>query len=328
METYHRDLKADLTIAAYPVPRAEAHAFGVIQVDADGRITGFQEKPKDPTPIPGQPDTCLVSMGNYFFRTKVLERALRENDAREDTHHDFGKDIIPALLAEGALIYAYDFRQNQVPGDTGESQPYWRDVGTTDSYFKASMELRGPVPSLNLYNRKWRIRTAQRNHPPARFIHRDGHPTDLDDCMVCEGSVVAGGRLRESLIGYDCSIWAGAQVEGSMLLSGCDIGRGATIRGVLADKNCAVDPGAQIGCDPELDRQRFPFITAGGIIVLPKGTRVPVEGPIEFAQDIGALLKTDAATKDAVAATAMAPVIGDHRRHSYRSAGPGSNRSS
>ncbi len=324
MEDYHLDLDAELTIAAYPVPREEATEFGVIQVDEKGRIIGFQEKPANPTPIPGQPDTCLVSMGNYIFKTERLVTALRENVDREDTGHDFGKDIIPMLLREGAGIYAYDFRENKVPGDPEGVRPYWRDVGNTDSYFKASMELRGPVPSLNLYNRDWRIRTAQRNHPPARFVHSDSHTTHLDDCMVCEGSVVEGGRLSESLIGYDCFIRAGADVEGSMFMSGCQIGEGAKVRGVLADKNVVIEPGARVGHDAELDRNRFPFITPAGIIVLPKGTRVPVDGPIEFAQDIGGLLVTDAATQDAVARTQGHPIIGDHHRHSYRSAGPGS----
>jgi glucose-1-phosphate adenylyltransferase len=146
--------------------------------------------------------------------------------------------------------------------------------------------------------------------------------------MVCEGSVVEGGALRESLIGYDCFVRAGAEVDGSMFMSGCEIGEGAKLRGVLADKNCVIEPGAHIGHDPTLDQYRFPFITPNGIIVLPKGTRVPVEGPIEFAQDIGELLVTDAATKDAVARTQIYPIMGDHHRHSYRSAGPGSTRSS
>ncbi len=323
MEEFHESKDADLTIAAFPVPREEASQFGIIQVDQAGRIIGFQEKPADPAPIPGQPDTCLVSMGNYFFKSDCLEDALHTMAATPGTSYDFGKDVIPALLKDGASLYAYDFRENHVPGDAVGAS-YWRDVGTLDSYFEACMELRSPVANLNLYNREWRIRTAQRNHPPARFISRDTDPAvDIDDCMVCEGAVIRGARLKESIIGYDCQIKSRSDIDRALLMSGTHIGEGAKMRNVLLDKNCVVAPGAQIGIDPEVDRTRFPFITESGHIVLPKGTYVPASGPIEFAQDIGSLLITDAATKDAVAATAMQPIIASRSRHSYRSAGPG-----
>ena len=325
MGMFHRDVNADLTIATFPVPREEAHQFGIIEVDAKGRVVGFEEKPADPKPIPGQPDTCLVSMGNYFFKTNVLEAALHDMAAKEDTSFDFGKDIIPALLAGGAPIYAYDFRYNRVPGDPEDAATYWRDVGTTDSYFKACMELRNPVPNLNMYNREWRIRTAHRNHPPARFMGGDGDlAADLDDCMVCEGSVVRGAHLRESLIGYDCEISSGAALDRSLLMSGNLIGPGVKMRKVLADKNCAIAPGTTIGYDLESDLARFPFRTAEGVIVLPKGTYVPATGPIEFAADIGPMLYRDPSTQGDLDAVAIKPVIAGHSRHSYRSAGPGS----
>jgi glucose-1-phosphate adenylyltransferase len=326
METFHRDMAADLTIAAFPVPRNEAHEFGVMQVDEHGRVIGFQEKPADPTPIPGQPDTCLVSMGNYFFRSDVLEESLLNMVKDPDTHYDFGKDIIPQLLAQGAKVCAYDFRNNHVRGDPLHGQAYWRDVGTIDSYFKACMELRSPVANLNLYNREWRIQTAQRNHPPARFISNDGDaPVDLDDCMVCEGAVVQGAKLVESIIGYDCQIHTGARVTSSLLMSGSSIGRGSVLNNVLVDKNCVIAPGAEIGIDPVADARRFPFRTVGGVTVLPKGTVVPVNGPIEFAADIGPMLFADKATKDQVAGVELTPLIAKHTRHSYRSAGPGTS---
>ena len=169
MEDFHVEINADLTIAAYPVPRSEASAFGVIQVDENGRIVGFQEKPDNPAPIPGQPDTCLVSMGNYFFKRPVLEAALLNNAAHPNSGHDFGKNIIPSLMASGASIYAYDFRRNTVSGSPSGNATYWRDVGTIDSFYAANMDVRNPVPNLNLYNRRWRIRTAHRHQLPVRF---------------------------------------------------------------------------------------------------------------------------------------------------------------
>ena len=322
MEAEHVASGADLTIAAFPVPRAEAHQFGVIQVDATGRVIGFQEKPADPTPMPGRPDHCLVSMGNYFFRSGVLQDALIADAQSDTSSHDFGKDVIPALMAAGREVRIYDFATNRVPGEPAEAVPYWRDVGTIDSYFDANMELRSPLPSINLYNRRWRIRTAQRDYPPARFVrHQDQTASDVVDSLVCEGTIVQSAALVESVVGYDCFVHAGARVERSVLLSGCNVGQGAQLRRVLADKNCRIDAGASVGGDPRLDRARFPFVTESGIVVLPKGTRVPAAGPIELASDIADLLCSDPATRDQMAATRDLWRSGTRDRHSYMSAG-------
>ncbi len=322
MEAHHNAVNADLTIAAYPVPRSEAHQFGVIQVDESGRVIGFQEKPADPTPIPGRPDTCLVSMGNYFFKSDVLQDALMADAADASSSHDFGKDVIPGLMKSGKRVFIYDFATNVVPGEPAGSVPYWRDVGTIDSYFDANMELRSPLPSINLYNRGWRIRTAQRDYPPARFVRQGGHSScDVVDSLVCEGTIVQGAELFESVVGYDCFIHAGAQVFRSVMLSGCSVGRGAHIRRVLMDKNCRIEADARVGTDLDYDRTRFPFITESGIVVLPKGTRVPAEGPIELAHDIAELLSSDPATKDRMAETRHMWVSGNRDRHSYQSAG-------
>lgn len=323
MEAHHKAVGADLTIAAFPVPKREAHQFGVIQVDASGRIVGFQEKPADPATIPGQPDTCLVSMGNYFFRTEVLEEALIRDAGNQQSAHDFGKNVIPDLLARGAALYTYDFADNRIPGEPEGAAPYWRDVGTIASYFRANMELRSALPSLNLYNRDWRVRTAQRDYPPARFVrHEGGKPVDVIDSLVCEGSIVQSAALHEAMLGYDCFVHAGADIRDSILLSGCDVGEDALLRGVLCDKNCSFEKGARIGVDPEEDRQRFPFRTGGGIVVLPKGTRVPKTGPIEFAFDIGPLLEKDMATRTAMSNFEGTYTFSHANRHSYRSRGP------
>ena len=324
MERFHDEVGADLTIAAYPVPRAEAHQFGVIQVDDHGRITGFQEKPEDPATIPGQPDTCLVSMGNYIFKSERLQQVLVDDGQDPDSNHDFGKDVIPRMLAEGRALWIYDFAKNRVPGDPLGSKPYWRDVGTADSYFTANMELRSPLPNLNLYNRRWRIRTAQRDYPPARFVRSGelGRPSDIIDSLVCEGSIVESAILDQVLMGYDGFVHNGAEVSWTIMLSGCSVGERAIVRNVLMDKNVSIAADARIGVDPEADRARFPFITEGGIIQLPKGTHVPAEGPVQLAYDMAELLANDPATRDAMARLPDAIAVTRRDRHSYESAGP------
>src|SRR5690349_9889107 len=226
MEEFHRDNQADLTVAAYPVPTREAHQFGCIHVDSRRRIVGFVEKPPEPPELPDRPGWTLVSMGNYLFHRDVLERCLVEDAAKSDSRHDFGRDVIPALLARGSRVYAYDFADNRIPGDPEDAEPYWRDVGTIESYFTANMELRARVPSLDLYNRQWRIRSAQRDFPPARFVVAGAGfgPSQVEDSLVCEGSIVASALLRDVVLGYDCFVHAGAQVTDSIVLSGCDIG--------------------------------------------------------------------------------------------------------
>ncbi|MEZ4319663.1 MAG: glucose-1-phosphate adenylyltransferase [Myxococcota bacterium] len=322
-EAAHHRLNADLTIAAFPVPRSEATEFGVIQIDDTGRVTGFQEKPSDPTPIPGRPDWCLVSMGNYMFKRDLLEELLIEDAHDPESKKDFGKNIIPTLLKSGGRIFIYDFTENEIVGEPTGAPAYWRDVGTIGSYFRANMELRSALPSLNLYNRQWRIRTAQRDYPPARFVrHEGGRPVDVVDSLVCEGSIVQSAALKEVMLGYDCFVHAGARIHDSILLSGCDVGEDVHLSGVLCDKNCSFERGVRVGIDPEEDRARFPFITEEGIVVLPKGTRVPRTGPLIFAYDIGPLLEKDPATREAMMAFAGNYSFSETDRHSYRSRGP------
>lgn len=323
MEQAHRDRSADLTVAVFPVPKQEAHQFGIIHVDESGRITGFLEKPSDPPTIPGRPDWCLVSMGNYFFRADVLEEALIADCDDDESRHDFGHNIIPRLLAQGARAYAYDFAENQIVGEPENTAAYWRDVGTIDSYFLANMDLRSQHPALNMYNRTWRIHTAQRNFPPARFIRSEGRSCDVDDSLVCEGSLIAGASLREVLVSYDCMVQSGAEIESSLLMAGCHVGAGARLRRVLLDKNSRVDPGVVIGEDPEADRQRFPFVTESGIVVIPKGTYIPADGPIQLAYDVEFLLRNnDAGARATLDRFQDRYTISDRDRHSYVSAGP------
>ncbi|MBP9087115.1 MAG: glucose-1-phosphate adenylyltransferase [Kofleriaceae bacterium] len=322
MDDFHRSLDADLTVAALPVPRSEAHQFGCIEVDDQHRIIGFVEKPTHPPGMPGRPDTTLVSMGNYIFKASTLERALSEDAALATSRHDFGRDVIPKLMADGAKVLAYDFGRNRIPGDPVTPLPYWRDVGTIDSYFQANMELRARVPELDLYNRRWRIRSAQRDYPPARFV-RAGEgfgPAEVDDSLICEGSIIASAQLRNVMMGYDCFAHAGAQISDSVILSGCDIGAGVRMHKVLLDKNCKIEPGCIIGEDPTADRERFPFVTESGIVVLPKGTLVPARGPLVLANDVAELLRNEAELTAQMRPGMFA--VASQSRHSYDSAGP------
>lgn len=321
MDAFHRNQEADLTVAALAVPREEANQFGCVAVDDRGRIVGFVEKPENPPTIPGRPTHSLVSMGNYLFRREVLERVLGEDAALPGSRHDFGRDIIPRMLASGSRVFAYDFTQNRIPGDPA-TEPYWRDVGTIDSYFTSNMEVRARVPLLDLYNRQWRIRGAERDYPPARFVRSgEGRPNvQVEDSLVCEGSIVASASLAHVVLGYDCFVHAGAKVSSSVILSGCDIGANSRLTRVVLDKNCKVEPGCVIGEDPEEDRERFPFVTESGIVVVPKGTHIPVRGPVALANDVVELMSNDPELQQLLRPGTFS--ISKGHRHSYQSAGP------
>jgi glucose-1-phosphate adenylyltransferase len=322
MDAAHRNRNADLTVAAFPVPRHEAHQFGIIDVDAEGRIIGFVEKPENPPAMPGRPDWSLVSMGNYIFRSRVLQETLAADAADPSSSHDFGRDIIPRLVRDGARAFIYDFGQNPIPGEQPDHPAYWRDVGTIDSYFDSNMELRSAVPPLNLYNRSWRIHTAQRDYPPVRLLRHypNGSESVVEDSMICEGSIISSAFLRKVLLGYDCFVHAGSVVEESIILSGCDIGASAKLRRVLLDKNCKIDRGTVIGHNLDEDRKRFPFVTESGIVTLPKGTHVPREGPIHLAADVDGLLRNDPEVRPLLRDGSYA--VSSHPRHSFMSAGP------
>ncbi len=324
MEDYHHEKEADLTVAAFPVPCSEGNQFGIIHVDEDWRITGFLEKPADPPPIPGRPGWCLASMGNYFFDLAKLESTLYIDSQTSSSSHDFGRDIIPRLVAERARVFAYDFNRNEIPGEPPGAEPYWRDVGTVDSYFSANMDLRSRLPALNAYNRLWRIRTAQRHYPPARFVrpNADARDVEIRDSMVCEGSIVSSAVLRESLLGYDCFVHPNAKIDRSIVMSGCEIGANSELKNVLLDKNCTIEPGTTVGINAKEDAERFPFMTGTGTIVIPKGTIVPARGPIQIAYDMEALMLNDPDLKGLLQKFAGRYTVSEIDRNSAASAGP------
>jgi len=266
MIDFHLDRAADLTIACIPVPRAEAPRFGVAAVGANGRINDFQEKPADPPPIPGLPDHCLASMGVYLFNTATLVRQVIA-DAKTDSSHDFGKDIIPRMIGSHA-VYAHDFQdKNKKP------QKYWRDIGTRDAYWEANMDLVAIDPVFNLYDPDWPIRTAPITSPPAKMVFNEPPPggrcgTALNS-LVSPGCIISGGRVDRSVLSPDVRVDERAEVTESILMEGTTIGRGCVIRRAIIDKRVHVPDGVTIGVDPAADAERY-IITSNGIVVVPR----------------------------------------------------------
>jgi glucose-1-phosphate adenylyltransferase len=266
MLAFHQESGADVTVAARPVPRREASSFGVLEVDASGRVVAFDEKPAQPKGMPGDPERSLVSMGNYFFSRNALVDALLA-DARRSTDHDFGRSIIPEMVPTGR-VYAYDFQDNEVPGvKPYEEQAYWRDVGTVQSYWDAHMDLLGESPRFDLDNRYWPIRTGQHFGPPARFIGGD-----VDNVHIGESSLVKRATIRNSILGRSVWVNEGAVIEDSIVMDNTTVGKGARLRRAIVDRFNIIPADSEIGVDPAIDRRRH-HVDPSGIVVVPRGGR-------------------------------------------------------
>ncbi len=275
MVEFHEHKSAACTVAAIPVERKLASEFGVIETQPGGRIVGFHEKNPDAPCIPGDPRQVYASMGNYVFSTRTLLRELHDDAANPESTHDFGRDILPALV-QRSEVYAYDFQTNKIAGEPPEQPSYWRDVGTIDAYYDANMDLRAVHPSLNLYNRQWPLRTTGFPDPPAKFIFdeetRRGHATDS---IVSGGCILSGGTVKNSVLARGVKVHSGAHVEDSIILDNCDIGRRAKVRRAILDKNVRIPEDSQIGYDLEHDK-KFHHVTESGIVVV-EGNRSSVE---------------------------------------------------
>jgi len=276
MLTFHKDKKADLTVAAIPIPLEEAHEFGIIEVDEEGRMIGFVEKPRSGAKtMPGDPTRCLASMGNYVFGTECLVQEIVHDAADADSAHDFGKSIVSSMYSRRP-VYVYDFARNRVPGQGEKERGYWRDVGSMDAYFQANMDLVEVDPVFSLYNHEWPIFTIQHNFPPVKFVfnnEKENRVGRATDSLISEGCIISGGHVHHSILGPAVRINSYAQVEESILFENVNIGRHCRIRRAIIDKHVAIPPGTTIGYDIEEDRRRF-HVTESGIVVIPKGMRI------------------------------------------------------
>lgn len=269
MIKFHCENFADATIACMKVPIAEASEFGVMDVNDDGKIVGFLEKPTDPPCVPGDPDHALASMGIYIFSRTLLCRVLREDHENPESSHDFGKDILPKLIKTHEL-YGYEFADN---AGRVRGKAYWRDVGTIDSFFEAHMDMLKPNPPLDLYQRDWSIRTTEKQAPPARTVPGPGGASSgIHDSMLGSGVVVQGGSVNHSVLSRNVKISEDATVEDCVLFDHVKVGSGCKLRRCIIDKHVRVPANEVIGYDVEEDRRRF-AVSEGGIVVVPKSYR-------------------------------------------------------
>lgn len=273
MLDFHKENNADLTISAIPIPIEEASEFGIMEVDENWRLTNFVEKPKTkPKSIPGQPNMCLASMGNYIFGKDVLLKALDEDEKIENSSHDFGKNVIPMLLEQGKNIFVYNFATNEFSGITDAERGYWRDVGSIDAYWQANMDLLDSNPELNLYSKDWPLRTFNYNYPPAKFVWQEGDRVGMaTNSMVSEGCVVSGGSISKCVLSPKVRINSYSQVYESILMENVDVGRYSRIKKAIIDKNVKIPPNTRIGYNREEDIRRGFHVSPNGVTVVPKG---------------------------------------------------------
>ena len=263
----HAGRGAEVTVACVEVPLAQATAFGVMAVDAQGRVSAFAEKPASPVAVPGRPGVALASMGIYVFDAAFLYRELRRDAADALSCHDFGGNVIPRVLAR-ARVYAHEFSRSCV--DKGGAPPYWRDVGTLDAYWEANMDLIRARPGLNLHDDAWPIRGLQESLPPSTFaFDEDGRRGTMVDSLVAGGCVVVGAAVRRSILSSNVRIGEGSVVEDSLLLPNVTVGRNVVLRRAIVDERCVLPDGIKIGVYPGEDRARFTITEKGVTLVTP-----------------------------------------------------------
>ena len=274
MLRFHRETAAEVTLAAIEVPIEDGRRFGIVAVDETDRVTGFLEKPQHPPGMPGEPDLTLASMGIYVFDSDVLIRALEEDAATLDSHHDFGKNIIPALIGQGRT-YAYHFYD-----ENKKAAKYWRDIGTLDAYYEAQMDLCHVNPEFNMYDPEWPLRTYMPQAPPAKFVFaEDWRRGEAQDSLISQGCIVSGSRIHGSILCPNVRVHSFCQIEQSILMPGVRVGRHARLRKAIVDRDVDIPRGATIGFNPEEDRRRH-MVSEGGVVVVAPGDE-------PFVTDIG-----------------------------------------
>jgi glucose-1-phosphate adenylyltransferase len=277
MLSSHISSRAALTISCIAVPLVDCSHFGIVQSDASGAVTSFLEKPASAEEMTDQPGYCLGSMGIYAFTAETLYEYLCEDAADTNSQHDFGKNVIPVMMAAGELVRAFRFRDRN-----RKSMPYWRDVGTLDAYYQANMDLVAVEPVLNLYDSDWPIRTVHAALPPPKTVFAEaGAAGDVRrgeaiDSMVCNGCVISGGHVRRSVLAQNVRVNSYAVVEESILGEKVTVGRHCRVRRAIVDKEVHVPQGTSVGYDLDHDRQRGFTVTEGGVVVIPKAERQEV----------------------------------------------------
>ena len=262
----HLDAKADLTIACLEVHKSLAHQYGVAQVDAKGQITAFVEKPADPPTVPGKPDTCLVSMGIYIFESDFLYSQLAIDAVDPKSSHDFGKDIIPKALKKNR-VFSHSFKKSTVQ-EPNKPEPYWRDVGTVDSYWEANLDLTYVEPVLNLYDKSWPIFTFLEQLPPAKFVHSNpGRQGMAIASLVSGGCIISGAHVHQSLVSSNVRIHSHAFLEECVVLPEADIGERAFLRKCIVGRGCRIPSGSIVGQNPDDDAGRY-FRTPSGVTMI------------------------------------------------------------
>jgi glucose-1-phosphate adenylyltransferase len=259
MLDFHLSRNADMTVAAVPVPRAEASSFGVLKVDAQGAVENFLEKPAQPPGMPGQPDHSLASMGVYIFRARTLVEEVIKDAKKKTGKHDFGADIIPQMVGR-KRVFAYSF------ADPHGAPRYWRDIGLLDAYFRAHQDLLGQEPVFDLYDPDWPIRSRPSLYPPSRYLY-SGQAIIVEDCLIAAGCAIEG-VVRESVLSPGVRIGAGARVDAAILWDGVEIGAGAQVQRAIIEDGVRIPPGFHIGLDPKHDAKHF-HVTENGVVVVP-----------------------------------------------------------
>ena len=263
---FHVEKQADMTVACIEVPIKDASGFGVMGVDRESRVVNFNEKPDHPTPIPGNPDLALASMGVYVFNTNFLYEQLVRDADDKNSSHDFGKDIIPHLVSANYRVFAQSFEESCV--NLNGEVPYWRDVGTIDAYWEANMELTKVTPALNMYDQEWPIWTYQEQLPPAKFVFDDTTRRGMAvDSLVSGGCIISGACVRNSLLFSNVHVHSYSNVEDSVILPNVKVSRNVTLKRVVVDKGCVIPEGLTAGINREEDARRF-FVSENGITLI------------------------------------------------------------